>query len=780
MIQVCGINNNLQLTTESNSQTEDGSLSIVSPPKRAKIFVSKIISFSIYSNHAVWITNENRCFASGSNRGYRISNSIPALDAINCEEVTIKSSQGHPYKLLSAVCGDQYTLYMAEKIRKLKPNKFLLAYVYADENHCAPLIITMGKNQPAALYGGEENAAVIDANGAFQIINKSRFIAIESNSQNFILPDNEKAVFIACCNKIIIVLSSIGHVFTLSVDEKSIGQPEPCTELREINIINISGTSGHCFAVSDHGNVYVRGESWDGRLGIDSDLVNEAKTKFVKIDKFFNHHKHRPFFTAAYAGFDHSIFQCSSNQILACGNDNYGQFFHYFNGQYFSTPVEVPIKFNPTFIIAGKGLTCAFIDTEPQYFCPNQKIRADSMVSKVEFGPSEISNLRIENETLKQRIQDLELQLSNARQTIAIYQSQGPSSPPIHQEEISSSAGEESGHNDKHISDPSRKQEVDILSLSQVQKLRRGKNLGSGLLAHTTKVARDQVLALKVFRKHLLTSPKWSRYEEGHQSYHFSKSSSKSDSSENTGDSISYNLDKMKKVMSIYNQLNHPNIIKVIGCCYGDKHNPPSILVEYCPYTLKSIIKSLSNWEVIAIIFEITKAMKYAHQNGICHRDLRPENILLTSTKNVRISDFGVSVFMSLDMQKSAILETNKAELFFIAPELLSESHYNESVDVFSFGSLLYYMLTKGSYPASKDPSSGRMGPIPSSINHLSRKIIQSCWSLNPEQRPSFSDISALIVQNEFRLIDGVDVTNIVIRHLNTFHRDDMSPDDEN
>lgn len=219
---------------------------------------------------------------------------------------------------------------------------------------------------------------------------------------------------------------------------------------------------------------------------------------------------------------------------------------------------------------------------------------------------------------------------------------------------------------------------------------------------------------------------------------------------------------KVKRFFQEYEILNniyHPNIIKSYGFYNGDKTNQPSILLQYCPKNLKDNVDELTNVERITVIYEICLGMKKVHEVGLIHRDLKPENILLDDKNHVKISDFGISCLIDPETQSQS-KTSGVGTLLFMAPELLNGStHYGQKVDVYSFGFVLFFILTGGEYPniSIGRAANGKRAKIPKSINDISTNLINDCWETDPDQRPSFLEIIEFIKNYEFNLIDGIE-----------------------
>lgn len=223
-----------------------------------------------------------------------------------------------------------------------------------------------------------------------------------------------------------------------------------------------------------------------------------------------------------------------------------------------------------------------------------------------------------------------------------------------------------------------------------------------------------------------------------------------------------YEIDyeKVKNLLLEYEilfQFRHPNIIKTYGFYYGDKTHNPAILLEYCKFNLEKVIKikALEDFELVGVIYEICSAMKYVHAHKIIHRDLKMSNIIVNLQKHVKICDFGIA--KSIDLTTLTSMTHGVGTLLFMAPELLNEgSKYNEKVDIYSFGVIMYFVITKGELP-KYNKEGYESFKISKKVNNLSQKIIKACWSTDPDQRPSFDMILQEIVKNNFMLINGIE-----------------------
>ncbi|KIW04513.1 uncharacterized protein PV09_04268 [Verruconis gallopava] len=105
---------------------------------------------------------------------------------------------------------------------------------------------------------------------------------------------------------------------------------------------------------------------------------------------------------------------------------------------------------------------------------------------------------------------------------------------------------------------------------------------------------------------------------------------------------------KIKSEYTLANSVNHPNIVRTFDLCI-DKHNRYNHVMEFCPIELftiaeKGLFKTYYDEKAKLCFFkQILRAVAYLHDNGIAHRDIKMENILMTADGNLKLTDFGVS-----------------------------------------------------------------------------------------------------------------------------------------
>lgn len=169
--------------------------------------------------------------------------------------------------------------------------------------------------------------------------------------------------------------------------------------------------------------------------------------------------------------------------------------------------------------------------------------------------------------------------------------------------------------------------------------------------------------------------------------------------------------------------LSHPNVVKILDVNFSD--NIQYIAMEYIDgITLKEYIEQQGSvkWkEAVHFTVQILRALQHAHDNGIVHRDVKPQNVMLLQDGTIKVMDFGIARFA----RESGKTMTDKAigSVHYISPEQAKGDNTDEKTDIYAVGVILYEMLT-GKVPFDGDtPISIALKqmqidpPIPSSIN---------------------------------------------------------------
>ncbi len=148
--------------------------------------------------------------------------------------------------------------------------------------------------------------------------------------------------------------------------------------------------------------------------------------------------------------------------------------------------------------------------------------------------------------------------------------------------------------------------------------------------------------------------------------------------------------------------LSHPNIVKVYDVSLGDKLQ--YIVMEYVEgITLKEYIEKqgVIPWkEAVHFTTQILRALQHAHDKGIVHRDIKPQNILLLENGTIKVTDFGIARFSRGETR--TMTEAAIGSVHYISPEQARGETTDDKADIYSVGVVLYEMIT-GRLPFEAD-----------------------------------------------------------------------------
>ena len=191
-------------------------------------------------------------------------------------------------------------------------------------------------------------------------------------------------------------------------------------------------------------------------------------------------------------------------------------------------------------------------------------------------------------------------------------------------------------------------------------------------------------------------------------------------------------------------ELSHENIVRAFGV--GDDKGVPYIVLEYVEgKTLKDLIQEspgghLSVQQAIGICSQILDALSYAHAHGIIHRDVKPQNVIVTNRGRAKLADFGIA----REVTASTVTFSGKnviGSVHYISPEQAKGLPATEESDIYSAGISLYEMLT-GTVPFIGDTT------VATALMHLSTKPVPP-RELNPSVPPALNDIVLRAIEKE-------------------------------
>lgn len=143
----------------------------------------------------------------------------------------------------------------------------------------------------------------------------------------------------------------------------------------------------------------------------------------------------------------------------------------------------------------------------------------------------------------------------------------------------------------------------------------------------------------------------------------------------------------------ILSKIQHKNVIKFIGACTKPSFH---LVTEYMPggnmydfLHIQKVVLTLPSLLKVAI--DVSQGVAYLHQNNIIHRDLKAANLLMDEKGVVKVADFGVARLQN----QSGIMTAETGTYRWMAPEVIEHKPYNQKADVFSFGIIIWELLTR-------------------------------------------------------------------------------------
>jgi serine/threonine-protein kinase len=163
--------------------------------------------------------------------------------------------------------------------------------------------------------------------------------------------------------------------------------------------------------------------------------------------------------------------------------------------------------------------------------------------------------------------------------------------------------------------------------------------------------------------------------------------------------------------------LSHPNIVTVHD--FGEEDGQGYIVMERVHGRPLSAALPMSPREALEVGLQVCDALGYAHAQGIVHRDIKPQNILLDSAGRVKVTDFGLARMVGEEGRGWTLTRADEAlgTLYYLAPEVLKGATPNPRMDIYSLGVVLYQCVT-GALPV------GHFEPLPGPLDRIVRRAL--------------------------------------------------------
>ncbi|XP_071809706.1 fibroblast growth factor receptor 3-like [Asterias amurensis] len=240
--------------------------------------------------------------------------------------------------------------------------------------------------------------------------------------------------------------------------------------------------------------------------------------------------------------------------------------------------------------------------------------------------------------------------------------------------------------------------------------------------------------------------------------------------------------DFMNELQIFQSLQSHPYVVSFLGCC--TRVEPFYMIMEFVPNgTLEAFLKrkrkawsmqppetrrgkeAVSAVRLLTFAFQVANGMEYIASKHLIHRDLAARNVLLAEGLVCKLCDFGLARDVTESNDVYSMVSGGAVPVRWLALECLLNDMYTTKSDVWSFGVLLWELVTLGAMPfpdKSTDAvidylKSGNRLPKPIHCGKHLYRIMTSCWNDTPKLRPTFSSLQSqldLILKNDLEVLD--------------------------
>ncbi len=208
-------------------------------------------------------------------------------------------------------------------------------------------------------------------------------------------------------------------------------------------------------------------------------------------------------------------------------------------------------------------------------------------------------------------------------------------------------------------------------------------------------------------------------------------------------------LSRLRREVLLSRKLTHPHIVGVYELISTDGEVPVVVMEHVDGGTLESLIRSSSfssipYFEKLELLRQIASALAYAHDHGVVHRDIKPQNVLLSTSGSAKIADFGLGRCFE-DDQRLTRTGASLGTPHYMAPEQFRGEEAGPTADMYSFG-ILAYELVSGEKPYAEDiylalALKHTLEPLPrlpvegAALPSWLPAVLEKCTAKKPEER---------------------------------------------
>lgn len=209
--------------------------------------------------------------------------------------------------------------------------------------------------------------------------------------------------------------------------------------------------------------------------------------------------------------------------------------------------------------------------------------------------------------------------------------------------------------------------------------------------------------------------------------------------------------------IAVLKNMRHPNICLLLG--YSTTEGKEVMISELMKCSLLDVFKAhlvqgtkMAHKTQLSYAHQLAQGMNYLHtcKPIVLHRDLKPANLLIDNTGTLKITDFGLARVRAKASSEEQFTMTGETGSYrFMAPEVYRHEAYNETVDVYSFAMIFFYLLDgrppwpflNGAVAVKKAATEADRPIIPRKWDGRLSNLLQECWNENASLRPSFQAI---------------------------------------